>query len=148
MQLKRVTGALATNECVGCFHAAPRFDRSNKSSRAGIVLRAWWTQISLCASAETAELQHRDIKHPQKQHQRHLWQPEDAQEERQRERAHHAGQESVASAVTGKLSHGVIGAAVHIDDDDGAVGVGTTPQPGHAAHLEKQDRSGGRRAQW
>lgn len=135
-QFKWGTGALTANECVSCFHAAPRFDRSNNCSRAGVVLSAWWTQISLCASAKAAELQHGDIKHPQEEHQRHLWQPEDAQEERQRERAHHAGQEGVASAVTGKLDHGVIGAAVHVDDDDGAVGVGTTPQPGHAAHLE------------
>lgn len=98
----------------------------------------WWTRISLCAPAEAAELQHGDIKHPQEEHQRHLWQPEDAQEERQRERAHHAGQEGVAGAVAGQLVHGVIGAAVHVDDDDGAVGGGTSPQPGHAAHLENR----------
>lgn len=34
----------------------------------------------------------------------------------------------------------MVGAAVQINDDDGAVGVGTTPQPGHTAHLTEANK--------
>lgn len=97
-------------------------------------------RTSPCCLAKAAELQHGDIQHAQEKHECQLWHPGYSEEERQGQCAHHTGQEGVACAVTRQLSHGAVGATVHVDDHYGAVGVGTTPHPGHAAHLTQEQK--------
>ncbi|KAF3858205.1 hypothetical protein F7725_011406 [Dissostichus mawsoni] len=65
--------------------------------------------------------------------------PEDPQEKCQGECAHYTGQKGVAGTITRQLLHRVVG-HVGINDDDGAVVVGTYPQPGHTAHLTEANR--------